>query len=97
MHSSQAPIGSRVTAGIRPEWIQVSVSPENSANAFTATVEGRTFLGDAVIYWVRVNSTRLVIKTTLLDLPSSGAAVIKLPSDRCMMFDEPTATVKNRK
>ncbi len=92
MHGSQAPIGSRVTVGIRPEWIQISASTENSANAFTATIEGRTFLGDAVIYWVRVNSTRIVIKTTLLDLPPNGTAVIKLPSDRCMIFDESTAT-----
>jgi iron(III) transport system ATP-binding protein len=94
-NGSQAPIGSRVTVGIRPEWIQVSTAPENDANAFTGTIEGRTFLGDAVVYWVRVNSTRLVVKTNLLDLPASGAAVIKLPSERCIIFDEPAAAEKS--
>ena len=95
LQGTAVPIGGRVTVGIRPEWIQLSTLAENTANAFTGTIEDRTFLGDAVVYWVRINSTRLVVKTTLLDLPSSGAVAIKLPSERCMIFDERSAMIES--
>jgi iron(III) transport system ATP-binding protein len=97
VNGAKQPIGGRVTVGIRPEWIQLKTVPENTGNEFTGTIEGRTFLGDAVVNLVRINSTRLVIKTTLLDLPSSGPVVIKLPSERCIIFDNFSATVQSGK
>jgi hypothetical protein len=93
VNGTEIPIGARVTVGIRPEWIQFRTAPESTPNEFTGTIEGRTFLGDAVVNVVRVNNTRLIIKTSLLDLPSSGSVVIKLPSERCIIFNEYPARV----
>jgi iron(III) transport system ATP-binding protein len=93
VNGTEIPIGRRVTVGIRPEWIQLRTASERTPNEFTGTIEGRTFLGDAVVSVVRVDNTRLIIKTSLLDLPSNGSVVIKLPSERCIIFDEYPARV----
>ena len=79
-------IGSPVSLGIRPEWIELKAEPCGDPNSFLGNVEGRTFLGDAVIYWVRVGRVRLMVKTTTSDFSVGGPITVVMPVECWVVF-----------
>jgi hypothetical protein len=46
------------------------------------------FLGDAVLYWVRVAEARLLVKTTLTDFSVGCLVGVVMPSERWVAFVE---------
>lgn len=79
--------GLKVVLGIRPEWIELKNPGENSPNCFEATIDSRSFLGEAVLYWVRIGGARLLVKT-VLDLPANARTAVVLPPERWVIFPE---------
>ncbi len=78
--------GTSVSLGIRPEWIELKAEPCDIPNSFLGNVEGRTFLGDAVIYWVRVGRVRLMVKTTSSDFSVGGPITVVMPVECWVVF-----------
>jgi iron(III) transport system ATP-binding protein len=83
--------GSRASLGIRPEWVELSAGPCPSGNSFPATVESRMFLGDAVLYWVRVGPSRMIVKTTSTEFSVGSSVNVTAPTDRWVVFSETDA------
>ncbi|MFQ5850484.1 MAG: ABC transporter ATP-binding protein [Candidatus Binatia bacterium] len=84
----QAVPGRTVSMGIRPEWVELNAGLREGTNSFPGTVEGRTFLGDAVLYWVRVGGARLMVKTNSSDFPASGPVNVVMPAKRWVVFSD---------
>ena len=84
----RATVGTTVILGIRPEWIELTAEASNAPWAFPGSIDGRTFLGDAVLYWVRLGKARLLVKTTSSDLPASGPITVVIPPDRWVVFSD---------
>ncbi len=80
-------IGSSVSLGIRPEWVELRSEPAQTPNLFSGTIEGRMFLGDAAIYWVRIGQARMMVKTTEPEYPASGTIYAVMPVDRWVVFN----------
>jgi iron(III) transport system ATP-binding protein len=80
--------GSRASLGIRPEWVELTAQPCRSANSFAGTIEGRMFLGDAVLYWVRVGESRMMVKTTLTEFSIGSRVSVVVPAERWVVFSE---------
>ena len=87
-------IGSLVSLGIRPEWIELKAEPCDTPNSFLGNVEGRTFLGDAVIYWVRVGRVRLMVKTTSSDFSVGGQITVVMPVECLTVFSDEDGGLK---
>jgi iron(III) transport system ATP-binding protein len=85
--SALAP-GNAVNLGIRPEWVELSAAHDEGANSFSGKIEARMFLGDAVVYWVRVAETRLLVKTNLNDFAVGCPVAVVMPSERWVAFVE---------
>jgi iron(III) transport system ATP-binding protein len=81
-------IGSRVSVGFRPEWIDLNDEGQSGPNRFSGVVETRTFLGDSVIYWVSVGQKRLMVKSTLSNFRSMSPVTVNIPVERCVVFGE---------
>jgi iron(III) transport system ATP-binding protein len=79
--------GLKVVLGIRPEWIELKNPGENSPNCFEATIDSRSFLGEAVLYWVSIGGARLLVKT-VLDLPANARTAVVLPPERWVIFPD---------
>jgi iron(III) transport system ATP-binding protein len=86
--------GSAVNLGIRPELIELKAEPCETPNSFLGNVEGRTFLGDAVIYWVRVGRVRLMVKTTTSDFPVGGQISVVMPVECLTVFSDEDGGLK---
>jgi ABC-type Fe3+/spermidine/putrescine transport system ATPase subunit len=89
--------GLKVVLGIRPEWIELRNPGEDGPDCFEATIDSRSFLGEAALHWVRVGGARLLVKM-VLDLPADGRTTVVLPPERWVIFPEPVdqrATVAN--
>jgi len=83
-------LGSSVTLGIRPEWIELRSDRGEGLNSFAGNIEARMFLGDAVLYRVRVADTHLLVKTGLTDFAVGSPVGVIIPSERWVTFvDEP--------
>jgi iron(III) transport system ATP-binding protein len=80
--------GSAVNLGIRPEWVELRAERGEGANSFAGKIEARMFLGDAVLYWVRVAEARLLVKTTLTDFSVGCPVAVVMPSERWVAFVE---------
>ena len=78
--------GSTVSLGIRPEWIELRREPCGAMNSFQGKIELRMFLGDIVLYWVRVERARFLVKTSSSDFPASGLVTVILPEERWVVF-----------
>ncbi|MBI2358971.1 MAG: ABC transporter ATP-binding protein, partial [Deltaproteobacteria bacterium] len=80
--------GSRVSLGIRPEWVELTAEPCRSTNSFAGTIDGRMFLGDAVLYWVRVGQSRMLVKTTVTEFSIGSQVNVIAPADHWVVFSE---------
>jgi iron(III) transport system ATP-binding protein len=78
--------GSRASLGIRPEWVELTTEP--SANSFSGMVESRMFLGDAVLYWVRVGQSRMMVKTTATEFSVGSSVRVVVPAESWVVFLE---------
>jgi iron(III) transport system ATP-binding protein len=81
-------IGSKVSVGFRPEWIDLKMGAESGPNRFSGVIEARTFLGDSVIYWVSVGGKRLMAKSTVSDISAMSSVTVNIPVERCVIFPE---------
>lgn len=79
-------IGEKVSLGIRPEWIELTTKSGDERGAFPGRIEGRTFLGDAVIYWVRLGNTKLLVKSHSSDIPATGPISVVIAPDHWVVF-----------
>jgi ABC-type Fe3+/spermidine/putrescine transport system ATPase subunit len=83
---SDVSLGSTVTLGIRHEWIELKSQVEPAPNTFPGEIESRTFLGDSVLYRVRIGAARLWAKTTSTDFSPGGRIGVVLRTDRWVVF-----------
>ena len=81
-------VGNPVNLGIRPEWVELRAGHDGGENSFSGKIEARMFLGDAVLYWVRVAETRLLVKTNLADFTVGCPVAVVMPSMRWVAFGE---------
>lgn len=88
--------GRTLTLGIRPEWVELRAEPCSGPNSFVGTVEVRMFLGDAVLYWVRVGQARLMVRTTLADFAVGGSVSVVAPGERWVVFSETVDGAKEK-
>jgi iron(III) transport system ATP-binding protein len=78
--------GSRLRLGIRPEWADLRPVPRGASGEYSGTVTGRSFLGDIVLYQVKVGGTELLVKSNASGIPASGAVTVVIPPDRWVVF-----------
>ena len=83
-------VGSKISVGIRPEWVELTREQNTIQNSFSGQIEVRTFLGEAAFYWVRVGQKRFMVKTALSDFHRGDSVSIGLPADRWVVFRETT-------
>ena len=88
--------GSEVSLGIRPEWVELRADRCEGANSFAGKIEIRMFLGDAVLYWVRVGKARLLVKTALTDFSVGWPVGVVMPSERWVTFPERRGSIETR-
>lgn len=81
-------IGSRVSVGFRPEWIELTDEGESGPDRFPGIIQARTFLGDSVVYWVSVGQKRLMVKSTASNFSSTSPVTVTIPLERCVVFRE---------
>lgn len=79
-------IGDNVSLGIRPEWIELCGDGSEMRDAFPGWIEGRTFLGEAVIYRVRVGDCKLLVKSHATNLPTAGAVSVVISPAHWVVF-----------
>jgi TOBE domain-containing protein len=68
--------------------VELRAGHDGGANSFSGKIEARMFLGDAVVYWVRVAETRLLVKTNLNDFAVGCPVAVVMPSERWVAFGE---------
>ena len=85
-------VGERVTVGIRPEWIELTAEASGARSALPGRIEGRTFLGDAVIYWVRLGNAKLLVKSHSADIPAAGPISVIIAPDHWVVFSGESAS-----
>lgn len=85
-------VGEKVSLGIRPEWIELTAEGSGVGGALPGRIEGRTFLGDAVIYWVRLGNAKLLVKSHSADIPAAGPISVVIPPDRWVVFSGEVAS-----
>jgi iron(III) transport system ATP-binding protein len=85
-------IGTKISVGVRPEWIDLDDAGAGGPNRFSGLIEARTFLGDAVIYWVSIGKKRLMVKSTQSDFRSMSPVTVSIPVERCVVFGETAMT-----
>ena len=79
-------IGSTVSVGVRPEWIELRDEGESGPDRFPGIIQARTFLGDSVVYWVSVGQKRLMVKSTASNFSSTSPVTVTIPMERCVVF-----------
>ena len=83
---ASAASGSRIRLGIRPEWAELRAKPSGGAGEYAGSVTSRSFLGDIVLYQVRVGGAELLVKSNAPDIPASGAVTVVIPPERWVVF-----------
>ncbi len=80
--------GGTISLGIRPEWVELRAETCDVPNSFVGNIENRMFLGDAVIYWVRVGQVRLMVKTSSSNFPAKGPVTVIMPPECWVVFSD---------
>jgi iron(III) transport system ATP-binding protein len=78
-------VGSRVSLGVRPEWIELRSAPTSSTNCLSGRIESRMFLGEASVYKVSVGEVVFQAKADA-NLPAHGPIQVVLPPEKCVLF-----------
>jgi iron(III) transport system ATP-binding protein len=78
--------GTIVNLGIRPEGIRLRSQPCESLNSFGGAVESRMFLGDAVLYHIRVGTIRFIVKSDSSEFAAATRVAVTLPAERWVVF-----------
>jgi iron(III) transport system ATP-binding protein len=84
--------GTTVNLGIRPEGVGLRLKPCEAVNSFEGTVELRMFLGDAVLYRVRVGTMRFLVKSDSSDFAAAATVTVTLPPERWVVFSDAGAS-----
>ncbi len=71
--------------GIRPEDLEVAASSSNRDNEFEGKLVSRTFLGDQIVYAIKVSGVTLQCKTMNKER-LEGHVTIRIPKDRIKFF-----------
>lgn len=79
-------LGSDIRLGIRPEWAELTRDPHGGLDEYRGIVTGRSFLGDIVVYKVKVGGVELLIKSNAPDIPAYGEVTVLVPPDRWVVF-----------
>jgi iron(III) transport system ATP-binding protein len=79
------PVGSRVSLGVRPDWVELRAAADDAVNRLPGVIESRMFLGDACVYRVRTEETMWIVKADAR-LPGQGPIQLVLPPGKCLLF-----------
>jgi len=75
-----------VAVGIRPEDIKLGTAADGAGNRLDGTVVSSTFLGDQMIYELKVNDKVLAVKAMADDEKLNGRVSVTLPSGKIVVF-----------
>jgi iron(III) transport system ATP-binding protein len=77
-----------VVVGIRPEDLKINAAGGDSTNRFEATVLSSTFVGDQMIFEMKINNSVLTVKTMADGNPPEGKVYVCLPKDKMVIFPD---------
>ncbi|HEY7163150.1 MAG TPA: ABC transporter ATP-binding protein [Candidatus Binatia bacterium] len=80
--------GGNVVVGIRPEDVRINSGPDTGCNRIDAVVSTATFVGDQMIYELRVNDSVLTAKTMVNGTRAEGQVSVDLPAEKLIVFPE---------
>jgi len=78
----------KVVVGIRPEDIKIDSAAGGSANRLEATVSSSTFIGDQMIFEMKIGNSVLTVKTMPDDKRPEGKVHICLPKESLVVFTD---------
>jgi iron(III) transport system ATP-binding protein len=78
----------KVVVGIRPEDIKIDSAASGSANRLEATVSSSTFIGDQMIFEMKIGNSVLTVKTMPDDKRPEGKVHICLPKENLVVFTD---------
>jgi iron(III) transport system ATP-binding protein len=85
-----AKTGTTVRLGVRPEWIELGLEPCQRPNSFHGKIDARMFLGDTVLYWVKVGQFRFMVKSAFQNFAVGQLVYVMAPPDSWVAFrDQP--------
>ena len=82
-----------VVIGIRPEDMKIDGSVEKSCNRLEASVARSTFVGDQVIFEMKINNTVLTAKAMPDNKSPEGKVWIYFPKERLVVFPDVSPVV----
>lgn len=73
---------------IRPEDLDLSLTPRGSSNEFSAQLHSQLFLGDVTVYHLTVDGKRLRGKSTRAerDLQPGATIYVRFPAEKLKIF-----------
>jgi ABC-type Fe3+/spermidine/putrescine transport system ATPase subunit len=81
-------VNGKVVVGIRPEDMKIDFVDHHSANRVHATVASSTFVGDQMIFEVRVNNTVLTLKAMPDGKRPEGNVSVYFPREKMVVFPD---------
>ena len=81
----------KVVVGIRPEDMKINAPESHCGNRLDATVASSTFVGDQVIYELKVNDKVLMLKAMPDGKNPQGTVSVYLPKEKIVVFPDLSA------
>jgi iron(III) transport system ATP-binding protein len=78
----------KVVLGIRPEDLKIDWAGENSSNRLEATLSSSTFVGDQMIFEMKINNSVLTAKAMPDGKKPEGKVYVCLPKDKLVVFPD---------
>ena len=78
----------KVVLGIRPEDMRIDAAAGDSSNCFEATVSSSTFVGDQMIFEMKINNSVLTAKAMPNGKKPEGKVYVCLPKDKLVVFPD---------
>jgi iron(III) transport system ATP-binding protein len=84
----RAAMNGKVVVGIRPEDMKIDGPVDDSRNRLEATVASSTFIGDQMIFEMRINDTVLTVKAVPDNKIPNGKVSIYFPKEKLVVFPD---------
>jgi ABC-type sugar transport system ATPase subunit len=78
----------RIVVGIRPEDMRIDFIDNNSANRVRAIVASSTFIGDQMIFEVKINNRLLTLKAMPDGKKTEGKVSVYFPREKMVVFPD---------
>ena len=87
----QVPVGvyaAKVVVGMRPEDVWINSAPDSPCSRIDAVVSSATFVGDQMIYELKIGDSSLTAKTMANGKNADGRVSVYLPREKLIVFPD---------